>query len=969
LDIPKLLQSRAGQSLAEPDRAGFVQSSIYSYDWYDGAVKTGAIVTGTGQQAAGTSTYSLDAFGQIVSSVTTGSPSRTQSFRYDAAGQGIERRETINGGTWSNSWTDQWYRMGGTNMWHLSNRYDPRIGAGDPGARYTVRNGDTLASIAQGLWGDASLWYKLAEANGLAANASLTEGQSLSVPAGVWRSQQTAKTYIPYDAQKFLSLQDPSPTYPAPAPAKADNGCGVIGKILLVVIAVVVAIYAPTVLPFIKAAALGGGVAGTVASGAISAAIGSTVSQAVGVATGIQDKFSFKDVALAAIAGGVGAGVGSIGGLSKATSLFGKIQQGFARGVIGNVVTQGVSIATGLQTKFDWAGVAVGGVVGGVSAGVGAALKIAPLVGEGASRSIGNVAGNAATGMAAAIAGAATRSLITGTDFGDNIAATLPDVIGSTIGNLVAGGISGKSAPRPGKDAGNGKTTSKTPGSDIVVNADAIKFNWPALLPDVTTAAQAKAMVQAVSGGGGTPKPKPAPDTAPPGATADDIPEIVVTADRRLTTLLSRSVMSNTGFGLYALAAARLDAQRDAVFDQTGIVVSTLDAKRTMAASYASLGGLSGVALGFEKGRQIAYTKLGFQIPNAIEASLNLATQVATTKGQIDVLSQAVRNPTAVIQPFVGWRDATVLDSVVIASNFAPGAGRVVSRATTFTLERGIPLIGRALADTRGVLTIGRVGERGGGRTIAEFGACFVAGTLVHTPDGLKPIEQLRSGDLVLSQPEMGGEHAIRPIVKTVSFDDKAIWQITYVNAEGQAEAIHATDNHPFWVEDIGWTAAELLEAGQSLQLADGNTATVISAFDTGTVDQVFNFEVDGFHTYYVGQQGVWVHNTNCAAPVDGLIYKRIDTTGRIEDYIGKTTEGNRLAREATHRRAFPDSRFDFEIVERGIARGDPLSIAEHNVIQDLTGGVAVRHSSVLSNQRDAVGAGRRLRFGLPEPK
>jgi hypothetical protein len=43
-----------------------------------------------GQQAAGTATYSLDAFGPIVSSVTTGSPSRTQSFRYDAAGQGIE---------------------------------------------------------------------------------------------------------------------------------------------------------------------------------------------------------------------------------------------------------------------------------------------------------------------------------------------------------------------------------------------------------------------------------------------------------------------------------------------------------------------------------------------------------------------------------------------------------------------------------------------------------------------------------------------------------------------------------------------------------------------------------------------------------------------------------------------------------------------------------------------------------------
>lgn len=33
----------------------------------------------------------------------------------------------------------------------------------------------------------------------------------------------------------------------------------------------------------------------------------------------------------------------------------------------------------------------------------------------------------------------------------------------------------------------------------------------------------------------------------------------------------------------------------------------------------------------------------------------------------------------------------------------------------------------------------------------------FVAGTLVHTKSGLVPIEQLKVGDLVLSQPDEGG--------------------------------------------------------------------------------------------------------------------------------------------------------------------------------------------------------------------
>lgn len=34
----------------------------------------------------------------------------------------------------------------------------------------------------------------------------------------------------------------------------------------------------------------------------------------------------------------------------------------------------------------------------------------------------------------------------------------------------------------------------------------------------------------------------------------------------------------------------------------------------------------------------------------------------------------------------------------------------------------------------------------------------FVAGTLVHTQEGLKPIEQIKVGDYVLSKPDRGGE-------------------------------------------------------------------------------------------------------------------------------------------------------------------------------------------------------------------
>jgi hypothetical protein len=55
---------------------------------------------------------------------------------------------------------------------------------------------------------------------------------------------------------------------------------------------------------------------------------------------------------------------------------------------------------------------------------------------------------------------------------------------------------------------------------------------------------------------------------------------------------------------------------------------------------------------------------------------------------------------------------------------------------------------------------------------------CFVAGTVMHTREGLKPIEQIQVGDWVLSKPESGeGEQAYKRVIKTVSFEEKEVWR------------------------------------------------------------------------------------------------------------------------------------------------------------------------------------------------
>ncbi|MCW3618672.1 LysM peptidoglycan-binding domain-containing protein, partial [Burkholderia cenocepacia] len=57
--------------------------------------------------------------------------------------------------------------------------------------QWTVRAGDTLKSVASALWGDSSLWYILADANGLKSTDELRPGQLLTVPNKVTNVHNT----------------------------------------------------------------------------------------------------------------------------------------------------------------------------------------------------------------------------------------------------------------------------------------------------------------------------------------------------------------------------------------------------------------------------------------------------------------------------------------------------------------------------------------------------------------------------------------------------------------------------------------------------------------------------------------------------------------------------------------------------------------------------------------------------------
>ena len=138
--------------------------------------------------------------------------------------------------------------------------------------------------------------------------------------------------------------------------------------------------------------------------------------------------------------------------------------------------------------------------------------------------------------------------------------------------------------------------------------------------------------------------------------------------------------------------------------------------------------------------------------------------------------------------------------------------------------------------------------------------SCFAAGTMIETADGDRPIEEIQIGDLVLSANPETGEIAYKPVVNTYVHVTDTVLYLTI-----DEEIIETTEDHPFWVEGQGWTSAKLLQPGDVVWLKDGSTQCVddieIVELPEGEYVAVYNFEVADFHTYFVGENGIFVHN------------------------------------------------------------------------------------------------------------
>ena len=159
---------------------------------------------------------------------------------------------------------------------------------------------------------------------------------------------------------------------------------------------------------------------------------------------------------------------------------------------------------------------------------------------------------------------------------------------------------------------------------------------------------------------------------------------------------------------------------------------------------------------------------------------------------------------------------------------------------------------------------------------------CFIAGTKVLTDHGHKNIEDIEVGDLVLAYDEETGETAYKPVVQLFRNTTKEWCTVSVRGNDGELYEITSTPGHKYFVPGnrvrkdsralehasyVGlsekWVSACDLKRGDKFLLSDGTLCEVevVSCKKLSAPETTYNLEVADFHTYYVSDACVLVHN------------------------------------------------------------------------------------------------------------
>ena len=181
--------------------------------------------------------------------------------------------------------------------------------------------------------------------------------------------------------------------------------------------------------------------------------------------------------------------------------------------------------------------------------------------------------------------------------------------------------------------------------------------------------------------------------------------------------------------------------------------------------------------------------------------------------------------------------------------------------------------------------------------------ACFTADTKVYSDCGLVCIEDIAVGDSVWAYDFETDETELKKVLNVWIKETDEILHLE----TSDGETIDTTTNHPFYVDGKGWVAAGDLEIGDTLVTAEGNEVEVtdIEIERLAEPITVYNLEVEDFHTYFVGECEVLVHN-DCPGVSSGTIeleQRAKELNGNFSEFaqrfrttavgVGKDSNGN----------------------------------------------------------------------------
>ncbi|MCW5220962.1 hypothetical protein D5041_14740 [Verminephrobacter aporrectodeae subsp. tuberculatae] len=136
--------------------------------------------------------------------------------------------------------------------------------------------------------------------------------------------------------------------------------------------------------------------------------------------------------------------------------------------------------------------------------------------------------------------------------------------------------------------------------------------------------------------------------------------------------------------------------------------------------------------------------------------------------------------------------------------------------------------------------------------------ASFAAATLVLTPQGMQPIEQIRIGQQVQSRHERLFTEAPQAVTNTFARTAPGYWLLST-----EFDQFKLTEEHPLWVQGKGWTQAQHITDNDVIAGAQGDVR-VLSNEAVHQPLPVYNFSVAKTANYFVGSGAIWAHNSDC---------------------------------------------------------------------------------------------------------